>query len=217
MLKAVIFDMDGVIVNSEAVYHRCEIKIAELNGLPLTISDFSQYEGIYLSTMWQELKEKYTLDINVSSIIEQEEAMMREYYSNGYLDVISETVDLIRFLHSKGVLCAIATSSITESALAVISRLDLSKYIETMVSGSLVLKCKPFPDIFLKCLETIHAIPDECVVVEDSMSGCIAAKTAKLKVIGYRNPFSRKQDLSHADVIVDNIGEIDLKMLHRLT
>jgi HAD superfamily hydrolase (TIGR01509 family) len=216
MLKAVIFDMDGVIINSESAYHKVEMEIARSIGLPLSMDDFAQYEGIYLSTMWKELKEIYSLDVDTGVLIEREEAMMQEYYQHGNLEVIMETVDLIRRLHTEGMHCAIATSSITQSAQAVISRLNLTDYIRVLVTSSMVEKCKPFPDIFLKCVDMLGAAPEECIVIEDSKSGCLASKAAKIKVIGYRNPVSAKQDLSAADAIVDNTGEIDIAMINRL-
>jgi len=213
MLKAVIFDMDGVIINSEHVYQKVELEMAASLGLQVSQEELSQYTGIYMDIMWRELAQKYGLSIDIPLTVKKEEALMRDYYRSGELDVIPGSVELIKSLSGLGIRCAIATSSITESAQFVISRLELAPYIRVLVSSSMVENCKPSPDVFLKCIGKLNVEADACIAIEDSKSGCIAAKAAGIRVIAYGSPASCGQDLSMADLIVDDMGKIDMEML----
>jgi HAD superfamily hydrolase (TIGR01509 family) len=90
-------------------------------------------------------------------------------------------------------------------------KLGLRKYVKYWLSGEQVLRSKPEPDIFLKVAEVLNVDPADCLVIEDSASGIKAAKRAGMKCIGYRNLNSGNQDLSGADLIVDKIGEINIR------
>lgn len=216
MIKAVLFDMDGVIINSEQVYIKFEIEIASSLGITLTSEFLSKYAGVYINVMWKDIVKMYNLSTDVALIIEQEENKMREYYTSGKLNIIKPCIELMGTLHNNKILCAIVTSSISDNAKNVISRLNISEYINTLVSGDMVDKCKPAPDIFLKCVEKLKINRNECVIIEDSKSGCIAANAADIKVIGYQNPYSGNQDLSTADLIVTDISDITMQTLKEL-
>ena len=217
MLKAVLFDMDGVIINSEQEYTKSEIEIAASLGITLTSEFFSKYAGVYINVMWKDIVKMYNLSTDVALLIEQEEKKMREYYASGKLNIIKPSIELMETLHTNKILCAIVTSSISDNVKSIISRLNISEYINTVVSSDMVEKCKPAPDIFLKCVEKLKINRNECVIIEDSKSGCIAANTAGIKVIGYQNLCSGNQDLSTADLIVHDISNITIQTLIELT
>ena len=106
---------------------------------------------------------------------------------------------------------AIASSSPKIFIEAVVEKIGIRQYFKILISGEEIERSKPEPDIFLKAALLLNVNPSECLVVEDSKSGTIAAKKAGMKCIGYQNFNSGNQDLSNADFIVNDIREIDIK------
>jgi len=205
--------MDGVVVNSEPAYMKIEVELTSQLGIPLTEEEQKQYSGVHHNVMWKALKEKYGYEMLVDEIAGIESRMIDDYYKNGDLMPINTTIELIKELFIKGIKCAIATSSDGYNAEHVVKRLGISKYISAIASSSKVKNCKPAPDIFLLAADMLGLEPKNCIVIEDSKSGCIAAKAAGMRTVGYRNPYSGNQDLSAADIIVDDIGELSFKAL----
>ena len=111
---------------------------------------------------------------------------------------------------------AIASSSPREFIEAVVKKIGIDQYFKILVSGEEIERSKPEPDIFLKAATLLNVSPTECLVVEDSKSGTIAAKKAGMKCIGYQNVNSGNQDLSNADFIVNDIKEIDIRKVSKL-
>lgn len=89
----------------------------------------------------------------------------------------------------------------------ILKKLDIEKYFDFVVSGEQVVKGKPEPDIFLKVADHYGRQPNDCIVIEDSTNGVLAAKAAKMFCIGYYNPYSGNQDLTKADLIIDNFKD----------
>lgn len=214
MLEAVIFDMDGVLIDSEREYKRVELGLAKELGIPFYAHEQSGYVGIHQIVMWNEVLAKYGLThLSASEITQTEEDRMFEYYAHGELDAIAGSVDLVEKLCNSGVKCGVATSSIEINASAVIKRLGIEKMLSAVVCSCMVENCKPAPDIYSKCVVDLNVDARGCVAIEDSKNGCISAKSAGLKVVGYKNPGSGNQDLGAADLVVDDMGEVTIELL----
>jgi HAD superfamily hydrolase (TIGR01509 family) len=125
-----------------------------------------------------------------------------------HLRPIDNALELIGFLKKAGFRLALATSSYTEYAQLVLEKLGIDSVFDKMVTGNDVSKGKPDPEIFLKAAEQLGVLPEECMVIEDSGFGVQAAKKAGMFCFGFRSPNSMNQDLSMADRIVDDIGEV---------
>jgi beta-phosphoglucomutase-like phosphatase (HAD superfamily) len=91
--------------------------------------------------------------------------------------------------------------------------MDVTDYFDFVVSSEDVAYGKPDPEIFLKAASGLNVDPDECLVIEDSKLGVEAAKKAGMKCVGYRNPHSGDQDLSEADIVIDNFSKLNLEEL----
>lgn len=213
MFKAVLFDMDGVIINTEPVYMEVEMKLASELGIPLTEDIQKRYTGVHHSVMWNDLKIAHDFSMTSDEITEIESRLVNSYYLHGSLEPIEPTIELIKKLSSEGIYCAIATSNDECNANLVVERLGIKRYVSTIVSSSNVRKCKPAPDIFLLAADLLGVESKDCVVVEDSKSGCLAAKAAGMKVVAYQNPHSGNQDLSAANLVIHDMGELTLHML----
>jgi HAD superfamily hydrolase (TIGR01509 family) len=131
------------------------------------------------------------------------------------IDLVEGVRDFIRELHERGTKLAIASSSPLNVIVAVVKIFKLEEYFEVLVTGDMVEKSKPEPDIFLYAAEKLGAAPNECIVVEDSHNGARAAKKAGMKCIGYKNPSSGNQDISMADLVVETFSEVDVDRLFK--
>lgn len=217
MLKAVLFDMDGVLIDSEPAWEKVEMKLAKQFNIPVTKELQKRYTGVHHSVMWDDLKSIFGYEEKAETITNLESCFMTEYYKNGNLLPILPTMDLIKELRANNIDCALATSNDRKNAEYVTERLGLTKYISVIISNSDVNNCKPAPDIFLAAADNLGRKPRECLVVEDSRSGCIAAKAAGMKVVGYKNPNSGNQDLSSADKIILDLNELSIEVLKKLS
>jgi len=217
MLKAVIFDMDGVIIDSEPIYH--EIEMTLFRELVLGISEKEQrsYAGTKTGDMWSELKEKYGIEKSVEELVELEAKRYREYLESGDgLRLIPGVVHLIEELSVNDVIIAVASSSSPEDIETVLSTFNRKNYFKIAVSGIEVQRGKPAPDIFELTVKRLEVLPEECIVIEDSGNGVKAAKAAGIKCVGLRSLNSGNQDLSAADLIIESFGEINYKKLKAL-
>lgn len=216
MLRAVLFDMDGVLVDSEPEYIRHEQLLARQLGFELTVREQSRYLGIRPLEMWMELKQKYGFDRNPLEIARAESKMMDEYYAHGTLHACEPSVALLRSCSQVGLKVAVASSSSQENVQHVVRRLGLEPYVDTVVSSCAAGKSKPAPDIFLLAMRRLGVEGSECVVVEDADSGIAAARAANVAgVIGILHP-DRNQSLKGADMIVCSLSEVSLAVLRGL-
>lgn len=208
MLKAVLFDMDGVIIDSEPAYVKMDIAFCRDLGFTLTEPEQRKFTGSSSRHMWEVLKPLHALPQPIEELMGLQAERVAEFYRHGDLMPIEGTLRLMRELHARGIACAVATSSVEHNARTMISRLELAPYVSAVATSSQVRHAKPAPDIFLLAAEFLGAKPEECLVIEDSRNGCVAGKAAGMKVVGFQNLNSGNQDLSSADVIISDMGEL---------
>ncbi len=219
MLKAVLFDMDGVLVDSEPVHFAANSKMMqETFGIELIYDDYRKFIGSTIEKIWKFYREKYNLlDYDWSELMEKAESVLYAMVEkNGYPE-IEGTKNIIKELKNKGYQLAVASSSPMAKILRNLETLGITQYFDVMVSGMEVENPKPAPDIFLKAAESLGVEPDECIVIEDSRNGVLAAKAAGMAALGFVNPNSGNQDLSDADYLFEdfkNIDEAFIRMVH---
>lgn len=216
MLKAVIFDMDGVIVDSEPLNLMVDKRLLQEYGIAVSDDDLLPFVGISNPDMWSQLKIRFGLPDTLSNILHMHDRIKLELYKNVTIVPIAGIVPLLQQLKERGVATAIASSSPRLFIELIMERLSLQSFFQTYVSGEEVANGKPSPDIFLKAAGLLWAPPEACVVIEDSAHGVQAAAAAGMKCIGYANPHSGEQNLSDATCTVRGIAEIDCELLNRL-
>lgn len=214
MIKAVIFDMDGVIIDSEPIYFRIISEMLREMDIKITHDELSKFVG--RSDLWETFKKNYDLDIDVSEISTEEQkrfiSYLNTHFDEGPIDGVSE---LIKKLDKEDYPLVLASSSKMENINTVLTKLGLIDYFSLRISGADLETSKPHPEIFLKAAEMARSVPEKCLVIEDSENGVKAAKAAGMKCIGYQNPNSGNQDLTEADWIIDHFDQFDWKILKR--
>jgi beta-phosphoglucomutase family hydrolase len=213
-LKAVIFDMDGVIIDSEPAHHEvCKKMFRELD-INMTDEEYlTRYIGTSNTDMWGMIKEKYLIQESIQElVIRQTEGCLKQLKESNEVP-IHGVRELLEELRDKRIKIGLASSSAMETINVILDKFNISSYFSAVVSGENLEKSKPDPTIFLVAAKLLSVNPNECLVIEDSSHGVTAAKKAGMKCIGFRNPNSGSQDISHADLIVDSIQSIDINKL----
>ena len=217
MKQCVIFDMDGVIIDSEPIHQACERKIFKLLGINVSDEDHNALVGATDETMWTRLGNLYDLPIKVSEAIQLKKSLYLEYLKQEtYIKPIPYIPELIADLYKNNFSLALASSSPHEQIDYILTGFDLKRYFQAVISGEEVRAGKPHPEIFLRAAELVGVDPSLCAVIEDSYNGVTAAKSANMICIGFVNPNSGNQDLSKADKIVSSFREVSVPLVNKL-
>lgn len=213
-MEAFIFDMDGVIIDSEPLHSRVKMETFAHFGLPFDEGDLAQYMGRTSVDIFSDvLKKEHRTDVSVQEIVNYKHAHYLELAVGGALEAIPGSLELIARLRAAGVPLALATSSWRRVVDAILVQFDLTEAFASVISGSELPKSKPNPAIYRLSAEALGVDPRKCVVLEDTAAGVAAAKGAGMYCIGFRSPHSGVQDLSRADEIVDDLATIDVAKL----
>ena len=213
MINAVIFDLDGVLIDSEPLHSKTDNQILRELGIRAAENYFDRFAGYTNESMWEAIKKDYHITKSTDKIIEMQMPLKLNLLQKGNYKSIPGIVELLDEIKAMHIPIAVASSSPKLFIEVVLAKIGIGKYFSIILSGEEVEHSKPEPDIFLKVAGLLNVNPSECLVVEDSKSGTIAAKKAGMKCIGYQNVNSGDQDLSNADFIVNNIKEIDIKKM----
>lgn len=216
MIEAVIFDMDGVIIDSEPIHYKVNQELFKKLEIFVPNDEYKGFIGISNSTMWALIRDKYKLKPSTEELKIMHFNMIIENLKSCNKKPIPGILNLLKELKQNNIPIGLASSSERECIKLVLRILDIKEYFNTFVSGEEVTNGKPAPDVFLRTAELLKVNPINCIVIEDSKNGTIAAKTAGMKCIGFQNKNSGNQDLSQADLIADSIEELNMNILNKL-
>lgn len=216
MIEAVIFDMDGVLIDSEPLHFKVDEMVLKLLQVDKGKHYLERFVGYTNPAMWKIIKEENQLKQSIEALIELQMRIKLDFLEKSNYMAIDGVLELLNKIQAKKIPLAIASSSPRIFIEAVIEKIQIEKYFQIVVSGEEVPESKPAPDVFLKAAELLGVQPENCLVIEDSKSGTIAAKSAGMKCIGFQNPNSGNQDLSRADLIVKNFNDVDFTKIQFL-
>src|SRR3972149_1758112 len=208
-IKAAIFDMDGTMINNMPYHRRAWLGFSRKHGLSLTEEEFKEkfsgkknkeiLEGLFRKALAQEEAKAYT---------EEKEQVYRDLYAS-FIKEIDGLSDLLRFLKSKGIKVAIATTAPEKNRSFALKKLGFEDTFDLVVGDEIVNKGKPDPEIYLITADKLQVEPEKCIVFEDSPPGVESAKRAGMKVIGILTTHSR-EELQKADLVINNYSELKL-------
>jgi HAD superfamily hydrolase (TIGR01509 family) len=204
MIKAVIFDMDGVIIDSEPFHWEVNKRIFKSLGIDVSDEEYYRYIGVSNTNMWTAIRHGHGLRQSVGELVEMQVNGNVEFMKRERVDPVDGVIALIVALKEAGLLLGIASSSPHRIIELVLEKFSLRRYFNGVVSGEDFKNGKPAPDIFLAAAAMLKVSPGECVVIEDATHGVEAAKAARMKCIGFKNIHSPGQKLGKADMIVDD-------------
>ena len=212
MIKAVLFDMDGVLVDSEAYIRQAAISMFAEKGYQVSETDFMPFTGMGENRYLGGVAEKH----NVPFDLEADKRRTYEIYAGlvrGKLDPLDGVKKFIYNCIYKNLKIAVASSADPVKVYINLEEIGLEPSLfQAIVTGKDIEHKKPSPDIFLRAAELLEVKPENCLVVEDAISGVQAGKSARSKVLALRTSFST-EELSAADWITDTLATASEEVL----
>jgi HAD superfamily hydrolase (TIGR01509 family) len=208
MEKAFIFDLDGVIINSEPIHDLVDIDVATAFEIQLDHQRLQKYVGMRSREVWESIIKEDQLILTSDELLAVADVKKEKYIAENELQPINGIKELLIELKEKDYRIALASSSPKRFIEAVLNKFEIHSYFEYKVSGDEVKLGKPDPEIYLLAAQRLNVDPKNCIVLEDSKNGVAAGNDAGMKTIGFANPGSGNQDLSKANHIVHSIDEV---------
>lgn len=210
MIKCVIFDMDGVVVNTEPLAHAAGTEVYKSLGITVPDDVYASFTGNSDKNIIAKLKNLFDIKLTHDELLDAfNTRYFKVFEESADLDLMPGVKQLIQELHSKRMKLILASSSTKKKIEAVFTRFGLHQYFDAIVSGEDFEESKPNPAIFVEAVRLSGFSKDECIVIEDSTNGIRAAKGAGIYCIGYVSGEGFPQDTSEADKIITDFSELD--------
>jgi HAD superfamily hydrolase (TIGR01509 family) len=217
MIQTVIFDMDGVIVDTEPVHRYAYYKQFEELNIEVTEAMYTSFTGFSTRNTFQTLKEQFQLTHEVEDLIQRKRSIFNDAFdTKGDLELLEGVRTLIEDLHQNGIQLILASSASKVTIDRVFTRFGLHDFFTHIVSGEDFPKSKPHPAIFEHAASLSIAPKENCIVIEDSTNGVKAAKSAGIYCVGYISEHSKDQHLDEADLVINHFKELTTEVIRTL-
>jgi HAD superfamily hydrolase (TIGR01509 family) len=210
--SAIIFDLDGVLADSEPWWNQIDAKLLAEHGVAYHGQYHQNVVGVSYQLAVEFYKEAFGLSASTREMMKRRGEIAAEFFANR-IDLfpnVREVLEQLRQMNLPPVRLAVGTSSVSASARPFLDRHELTKFFEVIVTGEEVERGKPAPDIYLCAAEKMGIAPAECLVIEDALAGIAAAKGAKMRVAAI--PDRRFVDAQNyqgtADYVLNNLSEL---------
>lgn len=214
MIHAVIFDMDGTMVDSEKLWGDVGRRFAVRYGVTMDKDVRRQMMGKKDSDALGAFKEYYRLNVEVDELITVRRKMILE--DTGLVETNKGLYELLNLLDRLDIKKAVATSAFREFTFKILSSFDLERRFDTVITGDDITLGKPDPTIFLEAAKQLGTSPRNCLVIEDAENGVEAAHRACMPVFAIPHGASDCHDFSKATKVLGSMLEIDEVMLRSL-
>ncbi len=212
-IQAVIWDLDGVIIDSADEHRRAWQRLARETGVTLTGADFwatfGQRNDDIIPHFWYNVSPE-----QLQALAKRKEEYFREFVREAAAP-LPGSMELMRGLHEAGFPQALASSTPIENIELIKDLLHLDHYLSALVSGETVPRGKPAPDIFLRAAAELHIPPSLCLVIEDAVAGVQAAHAAGMRCIAVAGNRDLP-DLRAADVMVKDLNEVNVELVRHI-
>lgn len=217
MVKTVIFDMDGVIVDTEPVHKYAYFKHFEELKIDVSEELYATFTGNSTKNVYQKIKDQFGIFTEVEELVLRKRSLFNDAFdTKPDLELISGVENLIKDLHANGMELILASSASKSTITRVFNRFNLDQYFLHKVSGEDFPKSKPDPTIFLHAASLSKNQKEDCIIIEDSTNGVKAACAAGIYCLGYNSENSKLQNLEGASVLVDDFFKINAQFIKQL-
>ncbi len=215
MLKAVLFDMDGVIVDTEPLHREAYYALFEEMEIPITDALYESFTGQATLAICKTLVAEYQLSVAPETLVAIKRKHFKRLFDTGdQLQLLDGVLELIQDYHRNGLTLILASSASMPNIDRIFQRFDLDRYFTAKFSGADLQASKPHPEIFLKAAAASGHPKEHCMVIEDSTNGIRAAKAAGIYCVAYRSPHSVNQDYALADRVIQDFSEIGFHLIN---
>jgi len=217
MIQTVIFDMDGVIVDTEPVHHYAYNQHFKHLNIEVSPELYASFTGNSTKNTYEKLKTLFNINADVAELVEIKRNLFNAAFDNKEdLYLIEGVEDLIKELYNNGMQLVLASSSAKVTIDRIFERFDLNRYFTHKVSGEDFPQSKPHPAIFEHAALLSETAKENCIVIEDSTNGIKAAHAAGIYCIGYNSVNSKLQNLSLADKVIQHFNELSFENIKNI-
>jgi beta-phosphoglucomutase len=210
MLKAILFDLDGTLIDSEHFYFECWNELLAEYGGKLTYDDWMENcSGKPLPMNAKIIVEKFDIPEPVDSVIKRREALTIERFRTTDVNLMPHAQRILDFFKSRGITMAVVTSSLRDDVDAIFARNGLGHYFKLIITRSEVVNYKPHPESYNLACETLGVGKDECIVFEDTINGLTSAKAANLVCYAVQSNVKEHHKLQAADKIFLDFKQVE--------
>lgn len=214
MLKAVLFDLDGVIVNTEPLHYEAYKGMFKRVGAQVDDNLYKTFKGKSTLEVCETVIQTFNLTHEASELIAIKRSLFKDLFFNASkFQLIDGVLDLIKDFYANDVTLVLASSASMFTIDSVFEKFDLDQYFSGKFSGTHLKQSKPHPEIFIKAAAHTGYNKNECIVIEDSTNGITAANRADIFCIGYKSEDSNDQDYSTADLVITSLNDINYEVL----
>lgn len=208
-LKGVIFDMDGVIFDTEEVYLNIWTEVFKNHGYNLKKETYIHVMGTGTKNTIDTFKAEFGDDLPIDIMYEEKDEILKKIIYSGEVPMKEGALEMLQFLKEKGIKTALATSAKEWRQKKQLELADIRKYFDEVVCKKDVTRLKPYPDIFLKAAERLSLKPEECIVIEDSPAGIEAAYNAGIFAV-------HVEDLKKADDTIKKFCNVNFYNMNEI-
>ncbi len=216
MIKAVLFDFDGVVVQSEPL-HLLSFRML-LEPLGVTISEerwYREFTGIGSTAIITALFKDFGINEDVRSWVEWRKKIYQDLIEEGKLSATPGILDFLKYLRQRGIKTAVVSGGHGTNIRFALKELGLSEYFDIIVGLEDVQHRKPHPECFLTAAKKLGIMPSECLAIEDSPSGTAAAHAAGMKLVCIKSP--AQLDVSKCDLVANNFRDFEKTLIPLLS
>ncbi len=215
MIKAIIYDLDDLMVNSYPLHIEASDKVFQKYGvdqkkIPKHIR--ASFIGMRVSDVLKKLVDYFRLDVNLENLRERRSAIFLDLVRKR-LKVMPGLFESLKLFKTGGFKIALASSGSKKYITLVLEKFKIADYFDVVVTGDDVKNGKPDPETYSVTCQKLNLKPKETLVLEDATNGIKAAKLAGCKCIAVANKITPPQNYSKADLVVNSLEELDLKII----
>ena len=207
-MNYIIFDMDGVLLDSEPMHQEIIYETFQLEGIPFDKAYIQTLTGMSAFPMWEKVKHDAQRSESVEELIKFHRDYLFKRLPEVKVPLAPHVKDVLEKFKNEGKHLSLASSSARKLIDIFTQQTNIAHYFEVIMSGDDVQYSKPNPEIFLKVAQWYGLPATQFTVIEDSTNGVKAAKSAGMQCVGFQNPLSGGQDLSQADSVIHSMQEL---------
>lgn len=208
MLRGAIFDLDGVLVDTESYQWLGWVETLKPYGIDLSKQEYIlRYAGKAGAIIETELLQKYRLDVKNGLLLHRKEELLLQWFGEKGIDLMPYARESVEFFYNKRLKIGIVSGGPRNEVDLKLKKTGLYSLFQTIISGNDIERGKPSPDIYLAALKRFNLNPEDCVVFEDTQYGVEAAVSAGIECLAVTNEFSQNQNFSKANKIFNNLRE----------
>ena len=207
--QAMIFDLDGVLADSEPWWNQIDLKLLAEHGINYRGEYHREVLGVSYRVAVEFYKNAFSIRASVEELMRRRAEIATEFFANR-VGLFSSAKTTLEQLREMKLPLALATSSVSASALPFLERTGIASFFDVIVTGDEVPRGKPYPDIYLQTAKNLGVPAETCLVIEDALAGIAASKAAKMRVAAIPDTrFVDPQEYkTKADYVLENLSEI---------